>query len=240
MVLIGGISKNSLNRRFFEAVARLAAESHKSLSFNVFDISQLPFYSQEAESDPPTAANELAMAAASAAAVLIVTPEYNRSIPGVLKNALDWGSRLDKIENPGDGKYNHDGGNGNSDGGKDGKSGKPPVKGIWAGKPTAIIGASPGGIGTFGAQQHLRSILSQLDMPTMNQPAVYFNASTGLVSVGATAGATTAGGTAGNGSTAAAGAATAGSDRLSDGSAGFIDSFLSAFEAWIAKFQPQS
>jgi chromate reductase len=247
MVLIGGISRGSLNRRFFNAVAALTTEisagsggtgasrgsdtsgsasasgastgganasgnsgasgasadganasgnsgapggtsgasgsAHLSLEFTPFDIAQLPFYSQDIENDPPQGVVAMREFAAASDAVLIVTPEYNRSIPGVLKNALDWGSR-------------------------------PPGHNIWARKPTAIMGATTGGVGTFGAQQHLRNICSWLDMPVMNQPAVYFNASTGLAD--------------------ASGAPTADGDRLTDASAAFLRKFLAAFEQWIA------
>ena len=90
MVLIGGISKNSLNKRFFAAVESLG---DTSFEFTVFDIASLPFYSQDIENEPPQSVLELRKLATAADGVLIVTPEYNRSIPGVLKNALDWGSR---------------------------------------------------------------------------------------------------------------------------------------------------
>lgn len=189
IVLIGGISENSLNRRFFEAVKVLAAPSGppdgagSSLDFTVFDIAGLPFFSQDIENDPPAAVVMLRELAASSDAVLIVTPEYNRSIPGVLKNALDWGSR-------------------------------PPGRNVWAHKPTAIMGAATGGIGTFGAQQHLRNICSWLDMSVLNQPAVYFNASAGM--------------------TDASGTPTADGDRLTESSAAFLRKFLTAFEHWIA------
>ena len=182
MVLIGGISKNSLNKRFFAAVEPLGGQS---LSFTVFDIASLPFYSQDVENEPPASVAELRKLASASDAVLVVTPEYNRSIPGVLKNALDWGSR-------------------------------PYGTNIWAHKPTAIMGATTGGVGTFGAQQHLRNICSWLDMPVMDQPAVYFNATTGLVD--------------------AAGVAGAEGDRLTESSAGFMRRFLTAFAAWITRF----
>ena len=182
MVLVGGVSAGSLNRRFFEAVAALGVGT---LEFTVFDISSLPFYSQDIESTPPPSVSALRKLAAASDGVLIVTPEYNRSIPGVLKNALDWGSR-------------------------------PPGQNVWARLPTAVMGATPGGIGTFGAQQHLRNICSWLDMPVMNQPAVYFNASTGMMT--------------------AEGKVGADGDRLTESSAAFLRKFLEAFEAWIALF----
>ncbi len=183
MVLIGGISTNSLNKRFFAALEKLPEAN--GFDFTVFDIASLPFYSQDVENTPPESVLALSELAAASDGVLIVTPEYNRSIPGVLKNALDWGSR-------------------------------PPGANIWAHKPTAIIGASTGAIGTFGAQQHLRNICSWLDMPVMNQPTVYFNASTGMMD--------------------AAGRTTADGDRLYESSAGFLGSFLDAFARWIKTF----
>jgi chromate reductase len=184
MVLIGGISRNSLNKRFFAAVEKLAAGS--DLDFTVFDIASLPFYSQDIENDPPVSVLALRKLAAASDGILIVTPEYNRSIPGVLKNVLDWGSR-------------------------------PSQQNIWAHKPTAIIGAAIGAIGTFGAQQHLRNICSHLDMPVMNQPAVYLNATTSM--------------------TDDDGKPTADGNHLADSTAKFLTSFLSAFENWIALFK---
>ncbi len=173
MVLIGGISADSLNKKFFAAVEKLGGTS---LEFTVADIASLPFYSQDLEADPPQSVVELKNLAGKSDAVLIVTPEYNRSIPGVLKNALDWGSR-------------------------------PYGKSVWTHKPTAIMGASSGPIGTFGAQQHLRNICSYLEMPVMSQPEVYFNASTGMKD-----------------------------ESLTESSAKFMHKFLAAFEEWISIF----
>ena len=186
MVLIGGVSAGSLNRRFFEAVKAL--DEGSAFEFRVFDIASLPLYSQDLEVAPPASVIALKEMAAASDGVLIVTPEYNRSIPGVLKNALDWGSRI---------------------------SG-PPAGNIWAGKPTAIMGATTGAMGTFGAQQHLRNICSWLNMPVMNQPTVYFNASSGMMN--------------------RAGEPTPDGNRLTDSSAAFLGKFLAAFEAWIALF----
>ncbi len=78
-----------------------------------------------------------------------MTPEYNRSIPGVLKNAIDHGSR-------------------------------PYGKSVFAGKPAGILGVSVGAIGTAIAQQHLRSVLAFLDMPTLGQPEAFIQAKDGL------------------------------------------------------------
>lgn len=75
-------------------------------------------------------------------AVLFVTPEYNRSVPGALKNAIDVGSR----------PYGHS---------------------VWNGKPGAVVSVSPGAIGGFGANHHLRQSLAFLNVPTMQQPEAY-------------------------------------------------------------------
>ena len=81
---------------------------------------------------------------AGADAVLFVTPEYNRSIPGAVKNALDVGSR-------------------------------PYGKSAWTGKPAAIVSVSPGLLGAFGANHHLRQPLVFLNMPVMQQPEAYIS-----------------------------------------------------------------
>lgn len=143
LVLVGGISKNSLNKKLFSAFKELAAPGME-LQFQ--EISNLPFFSQDLENDPPAAVQDFQKNVDSAQGILFITPEYNRSIPGVLKNAIDWCSR-------------------------------PYGKNRWAKKPTGIAGASMGAIGTFGAQQHLRNILSYLDMHVMHQPEFYLNAS---------------------------------------------------------------
>jgi chromate reductase len=81
--------------------------------------------------------------------LLFVTPEYNRSIPGVLKNAIDNASR-------------------------------PYGQSAWAGKPAGVLGISVGSIGTAVAQQHLRTILAYLDVPTLGQPEVFIQMKDGL------------------------------------------------------------
>jgi chromate reductase len=83
-------------------------------------------------------------------AVLFVTPEYNRSIPGGLKNAIDWASR-------------------------------PYGKNSFARKPSAVIGTSPGAIGTAVAQQHLRGLMSFCNSPQMNSPEAYIQFKPGMI-----------------------------------------------------------
>ena len=82
--------------------------------------------------------------------MLFVTPEYNRSIPGGLKNAIDWASR-------------------------------PYGQNSFTRKPSAVIGTSPGAIGTAVAQQHLRSVLSFCNSPQMNAPEAYIQFKPGLI-----------------------------------------------------------
>ena len=138
-VIIGSLRKNSLNRKVAQVVAAMAP---RSLKCEIVEIGDLPFYNEDHELDPPTAVREFKARLEKMDSVLFVTPEYNRSVPGVLKNALDVGSR-------------------------------PYGKSAWNGKPAAIISVSPGAIGAFGANHHLRQSLVFLNMPTMGQPEAY-------------------------------------------------------------------
>ncbi len=90
LTLVGGISRDSLNKKLYHAVKERAPQSIKILTF---DISKIPFFSQDIENDPPDSVIEFKDLIREADAVLFITPEYNRSFPGVLKNAIDWGSR---------------------------------------------------------------------------------------------------------------------------------------------------
>jgi chromate reductase len=90
IVIIGGISVKSINKKLFELIKPLAPYDFE---FDAFDISQLPFYSQDIESNPPENVLKFKEKIVNSDAVLFITPEYNRSIPGVLKNAIDWVSR---------------------------------------------------------------------------------------------------------------------------------------------------
>jgi NAD(P)H-dependent FMN reductase len=146
LTLIGGIGQSSLNKTFFKAIRKLAPQG---FDFGVFDISLLPYFSQDLENDPPDIVTEFKEEIRTSDCVLVITPEYNRSYPGVLKNALDWGSR-------------------------------PYGQNLWDEKPAAILGASVGSIGTFGAQNHLRQIFSYLNVKTFGQPEIYLNASQAL------------------------------------------------------------
>ncbi|EIM26767.1 putative flavoprotein [Microvirga lotononidis] len=110
----------------------------------------MPLYSSDYAAAYPQVAKESKDAIAAADAVLFVTPEYNRSIAGALKNALDWASR-------------------------------PYGKNSFTRKPSAVIGTSPGAIGTAVGQQHLRSVLGFCNSPQMNAPEVYIRFTPGLI-----------------------------------------------------------
>jgi len=91
LVLIGGINKNSLNHRLFNEIAK---QYSGKLSFTQFAIDKLPYYLHDFENEHFPVVEEFKSLLENSHAVLLITPEYNHSFPGVLKNALDWGSRL--------------------------------------------------------------------------------------------------------------------------------------------------
>lgn len=136
---VGSLAKASINRTLSKALIRLAPEE---LEFTEIPIGDLPLYSYDYDADYPPEGRALKEAIEASDGILIVSPEYNRSIPGALKNAIDWGSR-------------------------------PYGTNSFARKPTGIIGASPGGIGTAVMQSSMRSVLSFLDAPQLNSPEAY-------------------------------------------------------------------
>jgi chromate reductase len=138
-VVVGSLRKGSLNRKLAHALAALAP---KDLRLEIVEIRELPLYDEDLDASPPAAWSAFRERIRRADAALFVTPEYNRSLPGALKNAIDVGSR-------------------------------PYGKSAWAGKPCAVISLSPGAIGGFGANHHLRQSLVFLDMPAMPQPEAY-------------------------------------------------------------------
>jgi chromate reductase len=89
-VIVGSLRRDSFNKTLAHAVTSLAPAE---FSFEFVDIGVLPLYSQDYDADFPEVARRFKQQIEAADALLFVTPEYNRSIPGVLKNALDWGSR---------------------------------------------------------------------------------------------------------------------------------------------------
>ena len=145
--LVGSLAKESINRKLAKALMRLAPEQ---LTFAEIPIRDLPLYSYDYDPDYPPVAKAFKEAIASVDAVLFVTPEYNRSIPGALKNAIDWASR-------------------------------PYGQNSFTRKPSAVIGTSPGAIGTAVGQQHLRSVLGFCNSPQMNAPEAYIQFKPGLI-----------------------------------------------------------
>src|ERR1700693_246641 len=136
-VIVGSLRKESFNRKMAKAMIGLAPPS---LKLEIVEIGQVPHYNQDFDGDPPQEAKDFKGRIQQADAVLFVTPEYNRSVPGVLKNAIDVASR-------------------------------PYGKSAWSGKPGAILSLSPGALGAFGANHHLRQSLVFLNVPAMPQPA---------------------------------------------------------------------
>lgn len=88
--LIGSLAKGSINRQLANALIKLAP---KDLEFHEISFKDLPLYSYDYDANYPEVATKFKKAITDSDAVLFVTPEYNRSIPGALKNAIDWASR---------------------------------------------------------------------------------------------------------------------------------------------------
>jgi chromate reductase len=138
-IFIGSLRKQSLNRKMANALIGLAPAA---LKIEIIEIGQLPHCNADDEASPPQTIVDFKRSVESLDGVLFVTPEYNRGVPGVLKNAIDVASR-------------------------------PYGKNSWGGKPTGIISVSPGALGAFGANHHLRQSFVFLDMPAMQQPEAY-------------------------------------------------------------------
>jgi chromate reductase len=138
-VIIGSLRKDSLNRKMALTLMELAP---LSLKLNIVELEQLPMYNQDYDDNPPNTWVAFRQQIKAVDGMLFLTPEYNRSIPAVLKNALDIASR-------------------------------PYGQSVWNGKPSAVMSVSPGAIGGFGANHHLRQSLMYLNMPTMSQPEAY-------------------------------------------------------------------
>lgn len=146
-VFVGSLRSESINLRFAKALERLA---ESKLEFVYPDLGSLPLYNDDLWANPPESVVKLKDEIASADAVLFVTPEYIRTIPSVLSNAIFWGAR-------------------------------PWGQNSWADKPGAVVGTSPGLIGTAVAQSHLRSVLTGLEIVLLGQPEIYFQTKPGLI-----------------------------------------------------------
>ena len=139
VVVVGSIRAQSHNKQLAGALAKLGPPD---FAFEQVRIDDLPLYNQDDDGSPSPQVTRLKSAISAAAGVIFVTAEYNRSIPGVLKNAIDHASR-------------------------------PYGQSAWSGKPAGVVGISIGQIGTAVSQQHLRTVLAYLDMPTLGQPEVF-------------------------------------------------------------------
>jgi len=172
-VVVGSLRKESLNRKMAKAMIELQPPA---LNLEIIEIGDLALYNEDLEANLPPPWSAFRERIRRADAVIFVTPEYNRGVPGVLKNALDVGSR-------------------------------PYGKSAWEGKPAAVVSVSPGAMGGFGANHHLRQSLVFLNMPALQQPEVYIGGAGKMFD--------------------ADGKLTNGDTR------GFLSKFLTAFAAWI-------
>jgi chromate reductase len=137
--IAGSLRRDSYNRAILRSVRDLTPTDAQLEIFE--ELGQIPLFNQDEEANPPEVISTFKSKIRQADAILFVTPEYNYSIPGVLKNAIDWASR-------------------------------PYGDSAWAGKPAAIISASPSLFGAARAQYHLRQVFVFLDMYAINRPEV--------------------------------------------------------------------
>jgi chromate reductase len=171
-VLVGSLRKGSYNLMIAKALAALAPAT---LKFNVIEIGNLPFYNEDIEANAPAEWTAFRTQLKASDAVLFITPEYNRSTPAAIKNAIDVGSR-------------------------------PYGSSVWDGKPGAVISSSPGAIGGFGANHHLRQSLVFLNVPAMPFE-VYLGGVNKLFDEQG--------------------------QLTNDGTKDFLNKFLKSFEAWV-------
>jgi chromate reductase, NAD(P)H dehydrogenase (quinone) len=176
-VVVGSLRKGSYNRKMALAMEKLAPAG---LQLDIVEIRDLALYDEDLEAAPPQPWIDFREQVRARDAVIFVTPEYNRSVPGGLKNAIDVGSR----------PYGHS---------------------VWSKKPVAVVSVSPGGIGGFGANHHLRQSLVFLDMPVLQQPEAYIAGAATLFAEDGTI--------------------------ANEGTRKFITGLLAAFAAWIEKVQ---
>lgn len=145
-LIIGSLQASGLTKKIAHAMQGILSDR---LATDIIEIGHLPLYNPERDGEDVAEWRRFRQAVASMDGILFVTPEYNRSIPAALKNAVDVGSR-------------------------------PYGANVWAKMPAGIISQSPGMIGGFGANHHLRQCLVFLDMPAMQQPETYVGHSASL------------------------------------------------------------
>jgi len=146
-VIIGSLRKDSINKKLALSLDKL---NHPALKFNYLKVDDIPLYNQDMDNQLPESVVRFKKEIKDADAVIFVSPEYNRSLPGVVKNLIDWGTR-------------------------------PYGTNVWAQKPVAVIGASPGAVGTAVAQSHFRSIMVAEDAKMFGLPEVYLVYKDGLI-----------------------------------------------------------
>lgn len=174
-VIVGSLRKASINRKLAETLVAMAPDS---LQLKIVEIGDLPLYNEDIDVEPyPAAYLRFREQLKEADALLFVTPEYNRSIPAPMKNAIDVGSR-------------------------------PYGKSHFGGKPGAVLSASPGAIGGFGANHHLRQSMVFLDVYMLQQPESYLGGAGSFFDDGG---------------------------KPSDSIKGFLEKFIGAYAAWVAK-----
>ncbi len=176
-VLVGSLRKDSFNRKMAKALAGLAP---KSLELEILEIGGLPLYNQDFDDggNTPSSWTEFRERVKTFDGLLFITPEYNRSVPAALKNALDVGSR-------------------------------PYGRSVWGGKPGAVVTVSPGALGGFGANHHLRQTLMVLNIPTLQQPEAYIGGAATLFD--------------------------AKGELTNEGTREFLGRFMEAFAAWVER-----
>jgi chromate reductase, NAD(P)H dehydrogenase (quinone) len=175
-VLVGSLRKESFTRKTAKALIAVAPQNLKP---DIVEIGQLPLYNQDLDTaTPPPAWIAFRDRVRPVQGVLFVTPEYNRSVPGLLKNAADVGSR-------------------------------PYGKSVWDKKPAGIVSVSPGAIGAFGANHHLRQSLVFLNMPPLQMPEAYVGGADKLFD--------------------------AEGRLINDSTREFLAKFMQAFAAWVEK-----
>jgi chromate reductase len=138
-ILVGSLREGSLNRKVARSICAIRGDN---LDCSMIEIGDLPLYNQDLDANPPEQWVRFRDQVRPADGVLFVSPEYNRGVPGVLKNAIDVGSR-------------------------------PYGQSVFDKKPAAIVTASPGSIGGFGANHQIRQACVFLNMPMMQQPEAY-------------------------------------------------------------------
>ena len=139
-IIVGSLREGSINRKVARSICALRGDN---LDCSMVEIGDLPLYNQDFDSLPAARAiSALSRAGPLGRRRAVLSPEYNRGIPGVLKNAIDVGSR-------------------------------PYGQSVWDKKPAAVVTASPGSIGGFGANHQIRQSCVFLNMPVMQQPEAY-------------------------------------------------------------------